>query len=194
MKYRILSLDGVSSDELRQWFSEADAENQARLLRIKFPQAQKQSLAADHLARQMLSEHFGGAAITLRRDAQGKPFANLPLCFSLSHSGDFAVCAVNRLPVGVDIETLREVPQRTAQQVCSARELEFIYAGGTFNSTRFLQVWTAKEAYLKYLGCGIRHKLREVETVSADGSLQISGLRLHHEQADRYILSVVYEE
>ena len=189
MKYRVLYLADLPADTLRQWFSEADAETQARLLGFRSAQAQKQSLAADHLAREMLGE-----AVLLRRDGGGKPYAEgSDLCFNLSHSGEFAACAVHEGPVGIDLEALREVSPRTARRVCSAADLAFVYADGAFDSGRFLQIWTAKEAYLKYLGCGLRGKnLREVETV-AEGRLELPGLQLFTEQTDRYVLSVVYK-
>lgn len=193
MEYRVLRLSAVTPAALREWFSEADEETQAGLLRLRLPQAQKQSLAADHLARKMLKDRCGAAEIVFRRGENGKPFVELPICFNLSHSGDFAACAVHERPVGVDIEVLREIPARTARRVCTARELDSLYEGGAFDSARFLQVWTAKEAYLKYLGCGLRKAPREVEVVGEDGALRVCGCKLFTCRTDAYALSVVYE-
>ena len=56
-------------------------------------------------------------ALALEREAGGKPFfPGFPqLQFNLSHSRGAAVCALHHLPVGVDVERLRQPPRRLAR-------------------------------------------------------------------------------
>lgn len=190
MEYRVARVSAVSEAMLRRWFSEADEARQAQVLQIRRAQAQKQCLCADHLAREML--HSRGVAPVFARDGNGRPYLlNSPLHFNLSHAGDFVACAVHESPVGIDLEALRSVSPALADKVCTAQEREFILDGGAFDSTRFLQIWTVKEAYLKYLGCGLRGNLREIEVVS-DGRLALNGLHLHTALTSEYALAVVY--
>ena len=78
----------------------------------------------------------------IRRAAGGKPY--FPSCpslhFNLSHSRGAAVCALNSLPVGVDVERLRAAPRRLAQGMADEA---------------FFRLWTAKEATVKREGRGI---------------------------------------
>ncbi len=190
--FRVTRVSAALDTDLRQWFSEADAQRQAQILRFTRTDARKQCLCADHLLRQMLAER--GISPLFARDANGKPFlTNAPLHFNLSHSGDFAACAVAQRPIGIDIEAVRQVSPSLAERICTAGEREWVYAGGGFDSTRLLQVWTGKEAYLKYLGCGLRRDPKDIDVVSG-GSFLLDGLRLHSVQNAEYVLSVVYEE
>lgn len=68
--------------------------------------------------------------------------------FSLSHSGQWVVCCVSDLPAGVDVERPRCTPD-VARRYFHPDEL-------TAEDPVFLtRLWTAKEAFVKALGCGL---------------------------------------
>lgn len=117
----------------------------------------------------------------LERTQDGKPFIpGLPdIHFNLSHSGDYMACAFSDREVGLDLQEHSRPHTslvRIAKRFFSAREYEAILAlppehssvgpghpksAADFdNSARrlslFYKLWTIKEAYLKYLGCGLR--------------------------------------
>ena len=126
------------------------------------------------------------------RDGNGKPvLQNSALHFNLSHSGDFVACAVYDSPVGIDIEALRDISPTALKRICTAQEQAYICADNSFDSARFLQVWTAKEAYLKYLGCGLRGDMRKIEVVRC-GVPTLESRFLHTALTAEYALSVVY--
>lgn len=196
MEYRILCVPDVSEDSFALWFSEAAEEKQQRLLQMRHEADRRRSLCADHLARQMLSEITGIArsALKLLRDDRGKPYLEgNALHFNLSHAGDFAVCAVDTSPVGIDIEVPRVIRPALCRKVCDPAEMAFVHPKGEFSSDRFLQLWTAKEAYLKKSGLGIMRNLRSVCLVK-EGALAYpepaKGLFL---AGERYYLSIAYE-
>ena len=78
----------------------------------------------------------------------GKPYlpAHPALHFSLSHAGEFAVCAISDRQVGVDIE--QERPFREAMQQRCFREAERAAALP-------LRLWVLKESYGKMTGRGL---------------------------------------
>lgn len=87
----------------------------------------------------------------LRTEA-GKPyFADLPLRFSLSHSGGEAIIAVSDREIGADIQKMRPVDLRLAERFFTAREKEYVGE----DVSRFYEVWTKKEAYGKWQGSGL---------------------------------------
>ena len=87
----------------------------------------------------------------------GKPyFADLPIHFSLSHSGTKAILAVAECEVGADIQEMKEVNLRLAERVFTPRERE--YVGG--DPVRFFEIWTKKEAYGKWKGSGVASVFR----------------------------------
>ena len=65
----------------------------------------------------------------IAREPGGRPYfpACPDLCFNISHSRGGAVCALDRLPVGVDVELLRPAPRRLA---------------GDLEDEAFFRLWT----------------------------------------------------
>lgn len=88
--------------------------------------------------------------VTVNSDKHGKPFlADHPEWhFSLSHSGDFAVCALDDAPIGVDLEQYRSL---------DTGRLAARYLGITapLTTDEFFSRWTQRESYLKAIGIGL---------------------------------------
>ncbi len=129
--------------------------------------------------RHILSRYVGQTPdeITFSYGPYGKPScANLPeLSFNLSHSGDIALCAVIRhRRVGIDVEQNRPLThfESLSQRCLSETEiLTLEQLPVDQRQSTFLQYWTAKEAYLKAIGCGLTQSLTGV-------SLQLEPPRL----------------
>ncbi len=94
----------------------------------------------------------------------GKPqFANIDSWyFNKSHSRDRVVVATSDNPVGVDIEKISGARMNVANRYFSAREINMLEASYPEHRDQlFYQLWTAREAYLKYLGTGISYGLEK---------------------------------
>lgn len=127
---------------------------------------------------------------TIAREEQGKPyFPDLPeLHFNLSHSGSFALCALDDQPVGTDIEVIRPHHPRLSQRICSEDEL--LWLSNQVNHIPALcQLWTAKEALAKYHGTGLRVPLRSLRVPLPPASAQ-DGLLFHRLNTPEYCLCV----
>jgi 4'-phosphopantetheinyl transferase len=128
------------------------------------------------LVRDILAGYAGGRAegLSIARTEHGKPF--LPdhpeLCFNLSHSGDTLALAVTRgADVGVDIELVKPMQRfggvaarflapsehHALERLPEERQLEAFYA-----------CWTAKEAFVKALGTGLKTPLRSFEVDTSE--------------------------
>ena len=100
-------------------------------------------------------------------DAAGKPYLkDIPLHFSLSHSGRYAACAVSDRPIGLDIQI------RTAwDPALTARfftEDEQLFLRRSQESDRdFTALWCRKEAFLKVTGLGLRLPLSSFSVAPA---------------------------
>lgn len=77
--------------------------------------------------------------------------------FNLSHSGKYAVLAVSDAAVGIDIENGKRNRMTVAKRCFCREEYEDIATATTEaeRTRRFLEYWTMKEAYVKYLGEGL---------------------------------------
>ena len=89
---------------------------------------------------------------------------------------------------------LRPVRAALAARICTPEELVFAAPGGRFDSLRFLQLWTAKEAWVKYTGEGLGVDFRTLPAAAADGLHEtLFGRRLEQTVTEDYVLSVVYD-
>lgn len=99
----------------------------------------------------------------------GKPFVTSPegigMQFSLSYTPTLIAVAVSRkLEVGVDIEAVPNTISEVPWQVLTQAERQFIRTLPEAEQfTEFLNIWTIKEAYTKYLGVGASLDFRKVE-------------------------------
>ena len=118
------------------------------------------SLAGDWLARSVLSEklHLNFSEILIDHDENGKPFYNSSsgIHFNISHSGDWSVCAVSELPVGIDIEMVQPIDLSIAKDCFTENEFKTMtgFADKTEQLDYFYTIWTIKESYLKAIGSG----------------------------------------
>ncbi|MBQ9861392.1 MAG: 4'-phosphopantetheinyl transferase superfamily protein [Clostridia bacterium] len=88
--------------------------------------------------------------VTVAMDEHGKPYlADHPdLYFNLSHSGDWAVCALDDAPIGVDLEQHRPIDtERLAKRYLGISE--------PLTREKIFSLWTKKESYLKAVGVGL---------------------------------------
>ena len=109
-------------------------------------------------------EHWQLPALPeMARAEGGKPFfPAFPHCrFNLSHSGDFALCALSDREVGADIQRIRPHRPGFAEAVCSSDELRWLKEGEDFWG-RFAQLWSLKEAKVKYAGTGLRRPIADI--------------------------------
>ena len=130
------------------------------------PKACRHSLAAALLLLFAARNSFGltPEQAIVERTATGKPFfPGAPgCCFNLSHAAGAAVCITAPFPVGIDIESRRNVDASTMRRVCTQRELADIHSSPS-PMLRFLQFWTLKESYVKATGDGMGFSLKNIE-------------------------------
>ena len=109
----------------------------------------------------------GGAVVT--RTEEGKPFfLGLPLSFSVSHTEGVWGCAISDSEVGIDVQVKRRVDfKKLAARFFLPSEAEYVAEKGLDG---FFDIWTRKEACVKYHGTGLVKNIRWFSTVT-DGKL-----------------------
>ena len=96
--------------------------------------------------------------------------------FNLSHSGPLALCALDRRPVGVDIQTVGPHRPRILQRVCSREERAWLDEQSDLWAA-FAQLWALKESRAKYTGAGLTSPIAEIRVpLPAPGVLTLDGL------------------
>ena len=146
MEWFLRSVAEFSPTEYQQCLALAAPERQT---------AKPASLLGEWMVKTALSQRLQLplASIVLHRTPKGKPYADLPLQFSISHSGDWVAVAIDQQPIGIDLEVLRPINPKLTRKVCTEQDLLHLESGDP--DQRFLEIWTAKEAYFKRIGTGI---------------------------------------
>ncbi|MDT8427290.1 MAG: 4'-phosphopantetheinyl transferase superfamily protein [Pseudomonadales bacterium] len=142
-------------------------QERARHERFLFEQDRQRFLLTRAGIRTLLSHYVPGIAPgewTFGSNAHGKPWISNPevagrLFFSISHTAGLIAMAVSRLEeIGLDVEN-RQLPRRTvavAERFFAAQEVKDLHQlPVAAQDSRFFDLWTLKEAYIKARGLGL---------------------------------------
>ncbi len=116
--------------------------------------------------------------LTVTRPQYGKPcLRHAPeIQFSVTHSGEYWMCAVSLQKVGLDLQAAqRAQTQKIARRFFHPREAGYLQE----HPGDFFKVWSAKESYVKFTGQGIDSSFSDFSVVGTQGLLdQLNGVRL----------------
>ena len=201
MTYKLCNINDYSDAQYDAMYRAAAPDKQARADRFKHADDRKRCLCADMLARSMLSAACGLAAneIAFTYSEKGKPSANVPMHFNVSHSGEWVVCALSDTPVGADIEMIKPFRAGMVARYFTEAEADYVWGDAPTHEgnvtdpdtcARFYRVWTAKEAFVKMTGTGISTDLSKV---CFDPQAQnVNGAKLYSPTCpDGYVIAII---
>ena len=135
-----------------------------KALRYKHLHGQYCCLRAWILLHELLTEHaylpaaFPLSELTYTEDAFGKPSLSAAVFFSISHTKNAIAVAIDRQPVGIDVEATasakRLADAHFLERTMSAAERQQI-AAAPDPAIAFTELWTRKEALVKARGTGL---------------------------------------
>ena len=133
----------------------------------------------DYLGEDLPKDDCGRAVIHYSYGAHGKPYLkDYPdVHFSLSHSGNMAVLALAGSEVGIDVQEKREVSDKVAKRFYHEEEKKLLEctASAEVKEALFYQLWTGKEAYIKYTGEGMARNLHDFAVDPVGGHILVEG-------------------
>lgn len=112
-------------------------------------------------ARKILSEYLNidHNSLVMCKNEFGKPYLknkNYPdIHYNISHTKGVIVCAVSNEPIGIDIERIKKLNKRIAERFFTKNEQNYIFSDNGKQDERFIEIWTKKEAYVKWIGKGM---------------------------------------
>ena len=113
--------------------------------------------------------------------------------FSLSHSGDYAICSIGDKAMGNDIELIKPGRLKVADRFFAKEELEWMRSEPDEEeiTRRMFRIWTMKESFLKATGKGISLPLRDFAVVVDEENNKI---RVQHTFNAKYYHMKEYSE
>ncbi len=147
-------------------------------------------LLAELLIRQIIIEKTGlkNDEISFSKNQYGKPFLNnaADFFFNLSHSGHWIACAVDKMPIGIDIQKMKPIDFRISKRFFSEEEDNDLKNKREPDKLPyFFTLWALKESYIKAKGKGLLIPLNSF-TVKADNLKKVIFKAPHLDEKNKY--------
>ncbi len=134
------------------------------------------SLIGELLIRKVLMERCGlkNTNIRFMQTENGKPMlaGAEHLHFNSSHAGDWVVCAIDKKPIGVDVEKVKPANLAVSRSFFSEEEHLDICNAADPNE-RFFDYWTLKESFIKHSGKGLSQELNSFTIFFSENTIGV---------------------
>ncbi len=145
-----------------------------RVSQFKYEDSKNNFIVCRGALRFLLSQYLdeNPALIGILQNPDGKPaladeYHQHDLEFNISHSNEICLIAFSQnLELGIDVEALKPLVdlEDMAKSFLSERELAAFYSCSPEHKlAMFYDLWSAKEALLKAIGCGLMVQPRQIE-------------------------------
>lgn len=182
----------IYSERFNKLLSLVSKEKREQIEQFHFDIDKKLSLYSEILTRIIICKTLNiyNNEIIFQKNQYGKPYlsGHTDFHFNVSHTRDAVVIAISNQLVGVDIEKIRTNNMKIAKRFFTESEVAYITKTEVDTDKRFYEVWTKKEAYIKYLGKGLSIPISSFEVL--DDIISKQELTL---QINDYIISVCNE-
>ena len=156
-------MDVVSEGTISELLPLVSDQRREEALKYKHLFGQFACLKSYVLLRELLEQQDLSHPFLFERNEHGKPFLkdHPEVHFNLSHCKNGILVAVSDAPIGVDIESYRNVSDSLIRYTMNEEEQRIINESDDPIRT-FTEYWTKKEAVFKLRGTGITHDLHEL--------------------------------
>lgn len=154
-----VSIKGIIIDP--EWLHYISEEKQQLVLGLRDPQYLAQVLVGDLLIRCLAVQHLNvsNSSLHFQYKEGGKPFLEAPYSdfhFNLAHSEEWVVCAVDKQPVGIDVQLMEPIDLNLAKNVLAPYAYRYYLSlPHEKRPDYFYDLWTLRESYLKLVGKGM---------------------------------------
>lgn len=160
LKIYAVKIEQIQKHIFEELLSYISVDEQEKIKRFRRYEDAIRGLTSKMLLRFIIVSLLGeqNKNIHFDKNDYGKPFlvGTNDFHFNLSHSGDWVVCVVDNLPVGIDVEKIHDVDLNLSKRFFSEDEHQYLL---TVESKRrreaFFDLWTLKESYIKADGRGL---------------------------------------
>lgn len=177
-------MDVITPDEIQRLLPLVSDERRDDAMRYKHLFGQFACLKSYVMLRELLERRGLSHPFLFGKNEHGKPFLidHPEVHFNISHCKNGIAVAVSDAPVGIDIESFRQVSESLLSYTMNEEERRVIQESDDPMRT-FIEYWTKKEAVFKLHGTGITHHLHELLC----GDEQVT---THVNSSKRYVYSI----
>ncbi len=201
MIYKIFAANikqNITVEQYNKWLDLIALENKHRIHKFSQYEDALRTLLGEILIRYLLNKHFqiANEKLVFVKNEYGKPYLRdfQDIHFNIAHSRDWVVGVLNSVPVGIDIEYMRDIDFALAQRFFTDNEYKYLIKKPLkLQVNCFYELWTAKESYIKALGKGLSMPLNSFNVINKESQdiLQIDNFYIKYYKLDpKYKLAV----
>lgn len=153
----------VSHSAVQALYSLMPEDRQIRCDRYRLETDRRLSVLSYSLLLHTVHTEYGATETRLEYGPDGKPYlADMSgVHFNLSHCNQGIALILSSEPVGVDIEAFESYDEKLIDMTMSGEESALIRSSED-SDIAFIQLWTRKEALVKYTGKGLEDDVRDI--------------------------------
>ncbi|GKX65193.1 4'-phosphopantetheinyl transferase family protein [Inconstantimicrobium mannanitabidum] len=161
MEIYVLKISDIVEYKFNKLCSKIDKSKKLKIYKYINEKDRIRALIGEVLIRNIINKklNLDNGCIEFEHNKYGKPHlkGHPYFNFNISHSEEYIVCAIDDKPIGIDIEAIKPVEyENIAKSFFSTSEYNYIHtAHGCIQLSRFYEVWTLKESYIKCCGEGL---------------------------------------
>lgn len=164
MKIYAVRILNIGKERLTRLCSLIDLDKKCKIEKMINEKDVIRTLIGEILIRTIIAEELGIKNIKFHKNQYGKPYLidHPKFNFNISHSGNFVTCVVDDKPIGIDIEELRYIEyEDIAEGFFTISEFCYIIKQNLNSQlSKFYELWTLKESYIKCCGQGLSIPLK----------------------------------
>lgn len=182
--YAVNIKDDIEDSILEKFSAVISVERKERISKFQNSRDKQRGVLAEVLLRYALYINYAlKEEIAFTYNGFGKPSLKNRenVFFNMSHSGDWVICGVGDVSVGVDVEQIVKPDLRIARRFFSDEEYSYLSGlNGEQQTADFFKIWILKESYIKEAGKGLSIPLDTFYFIFDKGEIQVqdkNGLR-----------------
>ncbi len=168
----------LEDDEFQRLLELVSDEKRERIYRLKQKRDAYRTLIGDVLVRILICDRLGikNKDLVFDKNDYGKPFLTnqSDVHFNIAHSGHWVVCCIDTLPVGIDIQIIKNIDINLAKRFFSQKEYDSIKSlPESQRQSYFFELWSLKESYIKAVGKGMSIPLKSFTITIESGKIKV---------------------
>ncbi len=166
MEIYAIKISDISEEKLNELCLLIDSEKKYKVNKFINKKDKVRTLIGEILIKNIIAKELeiSNKYIKFSKNQYGKPYLkDYPnFNFNISHSGDYVLCAVDNKPIGIDVEEVKYIEyEEIAKSFFTRSEFDYIVRKDLNNQlSKFYEVWTLKESYIKCCGQGLSMPLK----------------------------------
>lgn len=166
MKIYAVKILDISEEKLDKLCFLIDSEKKCKIKKFINKKDKVRTLIGEILIRTIIVEELdiSNKYIKFEKNQYGKPYLkeHQKFNFNISHSGEYVLCVIDNKLIGIDVEEVKHIEyEEIAKSFFSISEFDYIIKNDSkIRLSKFYEIWTLKESYIKCCGQGLTIPLK----------------------------------